>query len=326
MTGAAGFLGNTIVRMLVDAGEQVRAGVHSNPDPASLAGVDAQRVRVDVTSPASVRNAIIGGDPERARRTVVVHAAGMVSIADKVSPQMRKINVSGTRNVIEACQDGAVARLIHVSSVHAVAPNDAGVIVEPDHYDPDLLHGAYAKTKAAASQLVKQASDLDRVIVHPSGLIGPGDYGDTALTRLIRDLAANKLPTIIKGGYDFVDVRDVAAAIIAAADRGRNGEAYLLGGGWLSIAEIAEIVSAITGARRPVVLPIALARLAVPIAALSARLRGTAQVFTNSSLDVVASNETVSAAKAQAELGFEARPVAESIRDMVMWLRAQPSA
>lgn len=249
VTGADGFVGNTIVRELVARGEPVRAGIFGRLDPDALAEVDCERVLLDVTKPISVQAALVGDDPERANRTIVVHTAGIVAVDDKVDPVVWATNVEGTQNVIDVCTAARIGRLGYVSSVHALPEPSDNAMREVTEFAADRVHGAYAKTKAEATARVLGAAGIDKVVVHPAGIIGPGDFGDTAMSRLVRDLAANRLPVLIRGGHDFVDVRDVALATIAAAEDGRDGDCFLLSAGWLSITDIAQIVSDATGSR-----------------------------------------------------------------------------
>ncbi len=172
MTGSDGFLGSTLVRNLLERGQKVRAGVLSDLDAPALAGLDCERRVIDVTSPDSLRAGLEGTDAE----TVLVHCAGMMSISGRVNPIVRTVNVDGTQNVIDACREQGVGRLVQVSSVHAL-PENPELIVETKDLSEDTVVGEYAKTKAEATCRVLAADDIDRVIVHPSGIIGAAEHG-----------------------------------------------------------------------------------------------------------------------------------------------------
>ena len=322
VTGAAGFLGNVIVRELVARGAIVRALVHRDMAPASLAGVECERMRGDILDPGSLRAAFTTDTAE----TVVVHAAAVVSIAARLSPLAARTNTTGVTNVIDACRETGASRLIHVSSVHATpAPTDGSPIREVDHYDPAEVVGAYAKSKAEGSRLVAE-SGLDWVITQPSGLIGPGDFGASNLTRLIRAAALGRLGGVTRGGYDFVDVRDVAESIIAAAFHGRAGESYLLTGDQAAIADVVGFAAERGGHRAPPLVPMALARAIAPLVEFWGSRRGRTPLMTPYSLHTLTSPDRFDHSKATAELDHTPRPLDESVFDTVDWLGLRASA
>ena len=319
VTGAAGFLGNVLVRELVTRGERVHAIVHGSLTPPSLAGVPCERSRAELTDAASLV-AAFAHDPEE--RAIVVHTAGRISISSTDAAELRAVNVEGTRNVITAARTTGVDRLVDVSSVHALPePSDGSPIREDEDYEPASVVGDYAKSKAEASRLVVAALDLDPVLVHPTGLIGPGDPNDGHLTKLVRDALTGRLPAVVPGGYDFVDVRDVASGTIAAALHGRTGRSYLLGGHWAEVRDVVRSVARAAHRRTPLRIPMALARLAAPIAEAIAAKRGTRPLVTPYSLHTLASGIRVDHGRAAEELGYTARPLAESLHDTVEWLR-----
>lgn len=316
VTGAEGFLGNTIVRRLHKQGETVRAGVYGDADPESLHGIDCEKVLIDVTDPDSVRQGFEGAGPD----TTVIHCAGVVSIAGQVRPAVEETNVGGTKTIIDACRDHHVRRLVYVSSVH-VLPELDGELSEISSFNPDDVVGEYAKTKTAATALVQEAShDLDSVIVQPAGIIGPGDYGDTHLTRLVRDLAEGTLPLVVAGGYNFADVRDIADGTIAAARRGRRGRSYLLTGHQVTLRKLGRLVASVTGRRAPIQIPLWVAKVLAPLAEWISSLRGTAPLFTRYSLHTLNAPANFSHARASRELGYRPRPLKETITDTVKWL------
>lgn len=293
VTGARGFLGSTVVRHLRDAGHEVLA---------------LDREDADVTSPEQLSEAIGPTD-------VIVHCAAIVTIEDIVSPEVHAVNVDGVRNILDVARRHG-ARLVYVSSVHALTEAAPGVLMaEQDHFDPDRVVGAYAKTKAEAAQLVLDATDVDSVILHPSGILGPGDPGDTNLTTLVRRFMSGELTSFLEGGHDMVDVRDVADAVVAACRTGTG--CYLVTGHHLSVREIGEIVTGLVGRRKPVFIPRWLAAGAAVPAEWIGRLFGRAPLFTRYSLHALGSGTRFTSARARRDLGFRARPVSETLRDMV---------
>ena len=318
VTGAAGFVGSVLVRRLVDRGERVRVLLRSGAHPASLHGLDIERMAADVLDATSLEVALAEAGPE----AIVVHAAGRISIEGVDDPLVHRVNVDGTANLIAACRAAGVRRLVYVSSVHALpVPADGGPIRESTVFDPAAAVGDYAASKAEASALVLAAADLEPVLVHPSGVIGPGDPGDGALTRLVRDGVAGRLPATVPGGYDFVDVRDVADGIVRAAERGRSGEGYLLAGGHAEVSALIARVCARVGRRPPPRLPMALARAWAPLGERIARFRGKAPLFTAYSLRTLASGDRFDASKARRDLAWRPRPLEATIDDMTDWVR-----
>ena len=198
VTGAAGHLGGTIVRLLQERGAEVRGLVLPHESAA-----DQSHTRYfsgDVTRPETLVPLFEGTDPTR---TIVIHTAGLIDIGDRPYEALRRVNVEGTRNVLALCRQYGVRRLVYVSSVHAI-PQDphGGVLREPESFSPDAVEGSYAKTKAEATRDVLEAaaSGLDAVVVHPSGILGPYDNAGNHLVQVLRDFMTGKLPACVRGG------------------------------------------------------------------------------------------------------------------------------
>ena len=171
----------------------------------------------------------------------MLHCAGIVSVASKPDEAIYRVNVQGTQNIIDLCWEFGAGRLIYVSSVHALPEKPAPeTITETGWFVPDDILGDYGKSKAMASVLVLEAAQngLNASVVLPSGLIGPGDLSCGNTTRMLLAFCRGRLPLGVKGGYDFVDVRDVAAGVLSCAERGKAGECYILSGHYASIQDI----------------------------------------------------------------------------------------
>ncbi len=323
VTGAEGFLGNNLVRELLSRGERVRACTFESERPSSLAGLSCELTPLDVTDRASVTAAFEHPDSVE---TVVVHCAGVVSIASRVSAATRRVNVDGTQQVIDVCAELGVDKLVYVSSVHAIPEPRMDVPIfeldQPLAFNPDAVVGEYAKTKTEATRAVLLAENLWRVVVHPSGMIGPGDFADSHMTRLVRDTVSGSLTAVVRGGYDFVDVRDVVQGIIAAATSGTNGRSYIFSGHFSKVAEMVRTVARLAGTKRNFsTLPMWFAELTAPLAELYYRVRGTKPLYTRYSLHTLRAPSRFSNARAARELGFTPRPLADTLRDTVRWLK-----
>lgn len=258
----------------------------------------------------------------------VIHCAGMVSVAAGQGEALGRINVQGTDNIAGLCLEYGAKRLVYVSSVHAIPERPMGeVITEECRVSPELVHGAYAKSKAAATKKVLLAAEkgLDAGIVYPSGIIGPGDRGMGSMTVMLRSFLRGRLPAGVCGGYDFVDVRDAAAGAVSCADSGRPGEGYILSGRYASIKELLTLAGRLSGRRAPgLFLPRRLAGLAAPIFERRSIRRGEKPFFTPYSISVLGSNGNFSHKKASDELGYSPRDLSDTLSDTLRWLSSLP--
>jgi dihydroflavonol-4-reductase len=316
VTGASGHIGTNLLRALIQNGRPTRSLVHLNH--RSIDGLDTEIVLGDICDRASLTDAFRGAE-------VVYHLAACISISMKGWPQLEAINVNGTRNVVEACLDNCVKRLVHFSSIHAFHQEPLDVPIDESRplsiapgYPP------YDRSKALAELEVRKGIEkgLDVVIVYPTAVIGPYDYEPSYLGEAIMSLATRKLPAMVPGGYDWVDVRDVVRGAMSAEKRAKTGEGYILSGHWVSMKDIAAMVRDITGTPPPgLAVPLWLAHLGVPFIALYSRLTGRRPLYTDFSLNVLKSNRYISHAKATRELDYEPRPFGESLRDTLEWFR-----
>lgn len=314
VTGAAGHLGGNLVRALLACGQAVRVLVHR--DRRALAGLDVEVIQGDVRDPASVRRAVDGAQ-------VVYHAAGYISIRRDEWPLLHAVNVLGTRHVVEACLHCGVERLIHFSSIHALdlAPDASPV----DESRPlvESAHGApYSLSKAEGERAVRQgiAQGLDAVILNPTAMLGPHDYKPSHQGQMLLALAHRRLPALVRGGFDWVDVRDVAEGALLARARAPAGARYILSGHWASVRDLALAVEAVTGIPAPrLVCPMSLARMVAPLFTLVSPLSGTRPMFTPVALDALRVGRNIRHDKATRELGYCARPLRKTLEDAFQW-------
>lgn len=318
ITGADGHLGGTLIRLLRRRKAMVRGLVL--PGHMSPVGDGVTYFQGDVCQPESLEP--LFQDIPAGTWVCLIHTAGIVDISGEVLPLVRAVNVDGTKHILSLCQKHAVDRLVYVSSVHAIPEGDkTQVLHEITHFDPDAVVGGYAKTKAEATQAV-----LDAVVVHPSGILGPYDRSGNHLVQLVNDYLQGKLPACVTGGYDFVDVRDVALGCLLAAEKGRKGECYILSNRHYEVRELLSILRSVAGGRRLPVLPMWMARAAAPGLQWLARRQKKRPLYTSYSLYTLRSNDKFSHDKATAELGYRPRDLVQTLRDTAAWLRGKNSS
>lgn len=322
VTGASGFLGNNIIRMLEhDDNAEVRAFVLNGESISSLNNLKCSIYYGDVTK-ADTLNSIFDGSGDA--EIFVIHCAAVVYIKSKYNSRVYDVNVNGTKNIVDKVLEYN-AKLMYVSSVHAIPEkSDGNLISEVSIFNPDDVVGLYAKTKAEAARYVMDSvkdKGLNACIVHPSGILGPYDFSNSHLTALVREIVRGKLPMCVKGGYDFVDVRDVAKGIIMACDKGKMGECYIMSGEFVSIKKLADLVCDVVGRKRiKVVLPIMIAKIVAPFYEMYYNVKGKTPLFTKYSLYTLSSNSNFSNEKAKRDLGFVNRNITDTVKDMVMWI------
>jgi dihydroflavonol-4-reductase len=314
VTGASGHVGANLLPELLEAGHSVRALVRD--DVRALDGLDVEPVRGSIMEPDDLDRAFAG-----ARR--VFHLAGRISIVGDPDGAVRRTNVDGVRNVVEACERAGVERLVHVSSIHAraVQPLDEPV---DESRAPAESGPAYDRSKAAGEAEVRAGVErgLDAVIVAPTGVIGPRDFKPSRAGQMILAVAGRTLPALVEGGFNWVDVRDVSRSIRLAADRGTAGRSYLLPGAWHRIADVAAMVGREVGVAAPRWVPsMGLARLGAPFVQAWGWMTSSEPIYTAEALHALRTHRHVVGERAMRELGHTARPIEETVADSVAWFR-----
>lgn len=321
VTGASGLVGANLVRTLLAEQRTVRALVHT--DRRALAGLELETFQADVRDLEALVRAML--DVE-----VVYHLAGAISLTTGSAPEAEAINVLGTRNVVAACLRCGVRRLVHFSSIEALRqePLDEPVdetrpLVDAGLSEADLEALApYDRSKAQGEREVRKAivRGLDAVILYPTAMLGPCDFKPSFIGRALIQLARGKIPALVTGGFDFVDVRDAVAGAVQAEQTAPQGARYLLSGHWHTIREVAELVAGVTGQAAPrFTVPLGLAEAIAPLMPVLARFGNGRPIYTRLTLRVLQSNRQVSHDRAARELKYTARPLAASIRDALAW-------
>lgn len=320
ITGANGFLGNNIIRKLEqEKNSEIRAFVLKGESIKSLENLKCKIYYGDITKKETLASVFENTD---GKEVFVIHCAGIVYIKSKYNPLVYNVNVNGTKNIIDKVLN-INAKLVYISSVHAI-PECNGVITETVDFDPNRVEGLYAKTKAEAAKYVMDAvktKKLNACIIHPSGIIGPNDYGNSHLTELVKEVASGKLFACVKGGYDFVDVRDVAEGVINACNKNTKGECYILSNKYITIKELSDIIcDCVKRKKINIVLPIWIAKIFALFFEIYYNLKKQTPLFTKYSLYTLSSNANFSNEKAKKELNFKNRDMIDTIKDTIKWI------
>jgi dihydroflavonol-4-reductase len=314
ITGAAGLVGGNLVRALLAQGRPVRALAHH--DRHALNGLDLEIVLADLTDPASLERAFAGAE-------VVYHLASSISIRMEDWDELERVNVAGTQNVVDACLRCGVEKLVYFSSIHAYHQEPFDLPLDEDR--PLLTDGRippYERSKAAAERIARQAPErgLATVIIVPTAILGPYDFRPSYFGQALGLLARGRIPALVQGGYDWVDVRDVVEGAMQAERQGRSGGRYILSGHWHSLREVAHITARVTGESAPkFTVPIWLAQLFQPLMAELAQLHNSQPLYTKAMLNALCSNRNISHARATRDLNYAPRPFEQTLKDTLDW-------
>jgi len=322
VTGASGLVGGNLVRTLLAQDRPVRALAHH--DRCALDGLDVEIVHADLTAPTSLEQAFHGAQ-------VVYHLASSISIRMDNWDELQRVNIAGTQNVVNACLRCGVEKLVYFSSIHAYQQEPFDFPLDEDR--PLLTIERvppYERSKAVAESIARQAPDrgLATVIVIPTAILGPYDFRPSYLGQALQLLARGRIPALVRGGYDWVDVRDVVQGAIQAERVGRSGSRYMsryiLSGHWHSLKELAQVTAEITGKSTPrFIIPIWLAELFQPVMAKLAQINGMQPIYTKAMLNAMRSNRKISHARATHDLGYAPRPFEQTLTDTLHWFAAQ---
>ncbi len=313
VTGATGFIGSHLARVLVERGDDVRVTVRPTSRLDALEGLDVQRVTADVLDARAVAAAVRGVDR-------VFHVAGSTHIRDD-EERLHRTNATGTRVVLEACLRAGVGRVVHTSSVAALGPAPRGSTADETQVPRarDLAQVPYAAAKHAAEQeaLRAAARGLPVVIASPSHVFGPGDHLRSS-TDLVRRFLLRRIPAYVDGAINVVDVRDVAQGLVLVAERGEPGERYVLGDRNYTWERLFADLGRLSGVEPPAL------RLPVPAAlALADAFRALPvpgrPLVDAAEVRAAAHYWTYRSTKARRELGWTTRPHEETVEATVAW-------
>jgi dihydroflavonol-4-reductase len=316
VTGASGHIGNCLVRNLLAKGFRVKALVHSFEN--DLGEMDIEIIRGNLLDPDSLNKLCEGVE-------VVFHLAARISLDNRQPNKVFAVNVIGTKNLIEAAKSAGVKRFVHFSSIDAFQKIHNENVLDENISLIDTKSSIYAFTKAEGERLVMKAvkEGLDAVVLCPTAVIGPFDFGGSSLGQALIKIYENRLPVLITGGYNWVDVRDIAAAAIQSVESGRKGEKYILSGNYCSLKELSQLTGKISGKKTPgFIAPIFFAQLASPFYQIYYSITNKNPIYTWQSLKLlINAPKNISFEKAKKELGYNPLPLEQTLRDTFTWYK-----
>lgn len=326
VTGAAGFLGGTICRQLIERGEEVRAFVLPNDRAIRYVPEEAEIVKGDLCDKKSLEEFFTV--PE-GYDSVVLHIASIVTVNPDYNQKVMDVNVGGTQNIVEMCwRHHECKKLVYCSSTGAIPelPKGQKITETTDFHtlNPEKVVGCYSQSKAKATQIVLDAAEegLNACVVHPSGILGPEDFAVGETTSTLIKIINGEMPAAIAGSFNLCDVRDLAKGTIAAADKGRAGECYILGNDEVSFKDFAKLIAEESGCKGvKLFLPLGMARFLAKQMEKKAEETGEKPVMTTFSVYNLARNNDFDSSKAKKELGYSTRSYRETIHDEIQWLK-----
>jgi dihydroflavonol-4-reductase len=320
VTGASGFVGSAVARALIRSGYAVRVLVRRSSPRVNLEHVDLEIIEGDMLDAKAVAAAMKGA-------RYVLHVAADYRLWALDPDELMRTNHGGTQVIMSAALAAGVERIVYTSSVATLRLQASG---RPADETISLFEtegiGAYKRSKIAAERLVERMvrdHGLPAVIVNPSTPIGPRDVRPTPTGRLVVEAASGRMPAFVDTGLNLVHVDDVAAGHVAALERGRVGERYILGGDNLTLAELLTRIALLTHRRRPRIhLPRAIIYPVAFCAEATARITGREPFVTLDGLRMSKYKMYFTSAKAERELGYQWRPIGEALNDALQWFRA----
>ena len=325
LTGAAGFLGSNICAQLLSEGKKVRALVLPNDKSVKFIPKEVEVVIGDLTDAESLEPFF--SVPE-GMKSVIIHCASMVTVDPAYSEKLMAVNVGGTRNIItKVLAHPECEKMVYISSTGAIPELPHGTkIKEVDKFDPcdpAKVVGAYSQSKAKATQMVLDSvrvMGLKACVVHPSGILGPNDHAMGETSSTVLQIIKGEMPMGMQGSFNLCDVRDLAAGTIAAVDKGRVGECYILANETVTLKDMCEMLHAECNAKKiAFYLPLDLADKIAQGLEKQAAKTGKKPLMTTFSVYNLARNNEFDYSKAQRELGYTTRPYQETIHDEVQW-------
>lgn len=316
VTGASGHIGGAVCRELLRRGYEVVALIHHN-DSAVL-DLRVTIVKGNISNQNSLDELIGQCD-------AVIHSAALISLGYGFNQRVYDINVSGTKYVLDKAKQYGVKKVVHFSSIDAFDPFPGNLPLDESRSFVTDQSIFYDQTKREAHQLALDAASegLPVVIVCPTAVLGPPDYTPSKLGKAIMDIYKGNIPAVVRGGFDFSDVRDVASGAVLALEKGMAGETYILGGAYYTLKQFADNILEIKGVgKRLIELPMFLADLGLPFVKGYAFLANRPPLYDRTYLNILQDgSRNISSRKAQQNLGYQCRDLMTTLTDTIKWFR-----
>lgn len=324
VTGAAGFLGSNVCAQLLERGEKVRAFVLEGDKAAKYIPEEVEIFYGNLCDKASLEPFFT---VDEGIGSVCIHVASMVTVNPYYRKLVLDVNVGGTENIVDMClEHKECQKLVYVGSTGAIPELSHGQkIKEVKEVNLDEVEGWYSKSKAMATNNVFTAvreRGLKACVVYPTGIMGPNDYAISETASTIIKIIKGDMPIGIDGSFNMVDVRDLAAGCIAAADKGRIGEGYILGNDVIRFKTLSKILVQESGCK-PIkfFLPIFIAEMIARRLEKKAAKTGEMPMMTTFSVYNLKRNNQFDYSKAEKELGYTTRPIEVTFKDQIKWLK-----
>ena len=316
LTGASGHIGTAIIQELIHRGHEVRVLAHK--DISFLEGKDIEFVNGNVNDRGAVESLLQGCD-------ALIHSAAIISIDGDQGGYVRTVNVDGVRNVMDIALEIKIGRVVHISSIHAYDPLPKNEVLDETRNFVDNTAFAYDQSKRDGQLIVLDfvKKGLPAIIVNPTSVTGQPENKLSLQGKAILDIYLGKIPAVFEGGYDWVDVKDVASSVCNALTMGRVGENYLLSGKYYTMKEIISLVSEIKG--KPIkvrTIPVFAVKLGLPFVKLYSKITKKDPLYTRESIEILLhGNAKISHEKAKAELNHHPRPFKKTLEDLIEWFK-----
>jgi dihydroflavonol-4-reductase len=319
VTGATGHIGNVLCRILVEQGFEVRALYRS--DSTAISDLNLTLIQGDVLNYKSLLELVDGCD-------VVINCAAIISIHGDPKGIVYKTNTEGPRNIVMAAIEKGVKKILHLSSTHAVYEQPLNEPFNESRPYKTARDYTYDYSKAIGEQLVLEKINEGKIegcVLRPSSVLGIFDFRPSEIGKALLDFYRQKIPMLPPGGYNFIDVRDVAQTIISAISKGRNNEIYLLSGQYYSMKEFAKIVHEASGKKTPkIVMPFWFICALLPFVKVYGKIKGAAPIFTIEAIHALKfGHPKMDNSKAKSELNHTCRPLKETIADFYTWQKIE---